>query len=601
MLRKSILECILEIASTIEDDCKPFAPKAFDIILKYFIDAYQAKSNKILFGILLECLTTIGPYNEEAFNKVVPDIVQALIELVQGINFDNDPIRADLQNSLERLLPILQIKFIQLLPNLIQTVLTLIRARPKMSVSSSPENQMNFNDILEDDSKKQKQLDLKTSDTEDFAGSISLLNTIVIALGDQFLPYVNEVEAEILPLIKYPYNPKIRNKIAKILPNLIDVIVDKEDKKNRGKKYIGAIMETIDVEVDNTTCEKLFTHLHDVIDNSGFILTKEEVNKLFEKIMIDFENLEKNRLSLIQKKEKSKKVGKSKDDDSDDENLDEIIDEDIDSIECIQSEISETIGVLFKTHKDVSDDIINVILTKVLPKYLNAKASDFESKMALYIIDDMIEFLGSEKLPLNIWNDIFKAITSLAVSSNNAVRQAACYGIGIFAKFTKNNFDAYANDILNALKSALKFTPDDPEEEEEWGLAHDNIIASFGKLLFYQNNSEVIKNNLQEIISLWIEGLPIVYDSTEQEQQHEWLADMALLKKELIPEKSYPRAFTAMAKVYQSKSSNDGINDKIEKIFEQAKGIEGLQKIIEGIYQTADKLVKSKLEKLIKK
>ena len=604
ILRKSVIECILVIFSTIEEKSEPYAKKSFEMILRYFAELYKTKSNKFLFGGLIECLTTIGPYTKEDYYKVIPNIVTCIIELVQGISFNNDPIRGDLQNSLERLIPILQDNFKELLPNIVTTVLALIKLKPKVSLSSTPDKEIDINELLNDNNSnntnenKKKDINVETSDTEDFAESLSLLNTIIEVLDNQFLPYVEEIEKEILPLVINGPTQKIRTKSAKILPNLISLFNDKNQKKEKGILYIQTIFTSIEKEIDNYTCQKFFVYLKEVIDHAGEILQKNELNELFNKIMIFFQNLEKKRLNLVSKKSKKIIKKKSPDDDSDDENLDELIDEDIESLENIQSEIADIIGILFKTHKALSGDIINIIIKDVLPKYVNS-TSNFETKMGLYITDDLIEYLGQETLN-NIWDDLYNLIVNLCKKEDNGIRQSASYGIGVFAKFTKNNFDKYCEGLLNALKEGITITYNENDDEESYGLAQDNIIASIGKILFYQFNSEIVKKYINELVEIWINNLPIKFDKTEGEQQHEWLCDMVLMKRELIPEKCYIQVFKVLCIVYNSKYSNQVINEKIVKIFNLVKDDENLKNVIEQIYNFSEQNLKNKLEILIK-
>ena len=603
ILRKVVIECLLEIFSTIEEKSEPYAKKSFNIILKYFVELYKTKSNRILFGGLIECLTTIGPYIKEDFYKVVPDIVKCIIELVQEINFDEESsIRTDLQNSLERLLPILQSNFQELLPNLVQTVFTLIKLKPKMSISDNPEKEIDLSELLNENDKNEnnkKNYNIETSFTEDFAESLSLLKTLIESLNKEFLPYVNEIENEILPLINNGSNQKIRTKASKILSCIICILNDNNQKKEKGILYIKTLINAIEKEIDNHTCQKMFSNLKKVIDNSGMILEKNELNELFNKIMKIFENLEKKRLNLISKKDKKNIKKKSPDDDSDDENLNELINEDIESIENIQSEIADVIGLLFKTHKPISDDIIKIILQNVLPKYINS-TSNFELKMGLYITDDLIEYLGQEILN-NVWNDLYNLITNLCKKDDCEIRQSASYGIGVFAKFTNNNFDNYCEGLLNALKEGMNFKyNEDNDDEYNFGLAFDNIIASFGKIMFYQFNSEIVKKYMNELINIWINNLPLKYDNTEGEQQHEWLCDMFLLKRELIPEKCYNQMFKNMIIIYNSKYSNIIINKKIVQIFDIVKNDNNLKNIVQQLYDTSEPKLKTKLEMLIK-
>jgi hypothetical protein len=152
IIRKLVLEAILEIISTMEEEISPYAPVAFDLILKYFVESYKSKENQILYGVLIECITSLGIYVKEKYNPVVPEIVNCIVEIVKGFNSDKfEPIRADLTNSLERLLPVLQENFKKLLPNLIETVLTLIKLRPQMAISSSPTEQFDVNKLLKEE------------------------------------------------------------------------------------------------------------------------------------------------------------------------------------------------------------------------------------------------------------------------------------------------------------------------------------------------------------------------------------------------------------------------------------------------------------------
>ena len=600
ILRKSVIECILEVFSTIEKESQPYAKKSFDLILTYFIEIYKTKSNKILYGGLIECLTTIGPYTKEDFYKIIPDIVKCIIELVQGINFDNDPIRADLQNSIERLVPILLNDFKDLLPNLISVVLALLKIKPKISVSSTPNKEIDVSEFLNDneDEKKKKKLDIHSSETEDFAENLSLLNKIIETLEGEFLPYVNEVEKEVIPLLIDGSTNKIRNKCSKILPNLISILKDNNQKKEKGILYIQSLISAIEKETDYHTCEKLFIHLGEVIDNSGEILTKSELNELFAKIMKYFQNLEKKRINLVSKKENKKTKKNKNEDDSLEGDLSDLLDEDIEKIQNIQSEISDVIGILFKTHKNLSGDIIEIILKEFLPKFVNSK-SNFEQKMALYITDDLIEYLG-QKILFNVWDDLYNLITNLCKKKDDEIRQAAAYGIGIFTKFTDDNFNKYAEGLINALKEGLKITPDDENDEESFGLAYDNLIASIGKIIYYRFNNDIIQKYSNELIDIWITNLPIKYDSTEQEQQHEWFCDMILFKNELIQEKYYNIIFKNLASIYNSKGSNENINNKIIQIFEHVKNNEKLKNVVHDIYNCAELKIKTKLESLIK-
>jgi hypothetical protein len=586
-----------------ENEISPLAPVSFDLISNYFIDSYKVKSNQILYGSLIECITSLGIYIKDKYIPIVPDILKCIVEIIKGFDSDKaEPIRADLTNSLERLLPVLQENFKNLLPNLIDAVLTLIKLRPQMSISSSPSEQFDVNKMLsenDDEDGKMKGKEIQTSETEDLASSLSLLNTIIESIGDDFFQYVDKVEAEVIQLITYKADTKVRTKSSKIIPNLLPPIKNQELKAEKAKKYLSLFISSIEKETSTHVCEKFFVHLKEVIENGGQFLNKNELNQLFDKIATIFGNLTQKRL-LLKKKSKNKR---HKDDDEDDENIDDLIQEDIENLENVQSEIADNIGILLKTHKKISDEIVSKLLKNIIPTYTTSK-NIFEVKMGLYISDDIIEYIGQDMLGDENWSLMFKIVTQLVVNKDTAIRQAAAYGIGNFAKFTTKNFDNYSKDLIDSIYNGMNIKNEDEKEDEEYnsfGMSFDNMVSALGKIINYQFNSKVVQAGLNELITKWIMNLPIKYDEVEQEQQHEWLTDLFLTKRQLIGENCYDHYFETLAKIFESKSTNDKINEKIKNIFnDYVKKEEKLKQIVNKIYENSKDDIKRKFEKHIK-
>ena len=121
-------------------------------------------------------------------------------------------------------------------------------------------------------------------------------------------------------------------------------------------------------------------------------------------------------------------------------------------------------------------------------------------------------------------------------------------------------------------------------------------------LIHYQNNSQVVQGNLNELISKWIMNLPIKQDDTEQEEQHKLLAEFFLNKRELIPNNCYEHLFATLAKIYNTKACTKETNQLIEKIFnENVKADNNLRQIVDALYNNpnTDEIIKNKLKKLI--
>ena len=55
--------------------------------------------------------------------------------------------------------------------------------------------------------------------------------------------------------------------------------------------------------------------------------------------------------------------------------------------------MAELIGIMFKTHKDLCAGLVADLFDRVLPAALNSNEKN-KQKFALFVMDDMIEFLG---------------------------------------------------------------------------------------------------------------------------------------------------------------------------------------------------------------
>lgn len=88
-------------------------------------------------------------------------------------------------------------------------------------------------------------------------------------------------------------------------------------------------------------------------------------------------------------------VKKGEDDDEEDE-----IEEDMELIKeenrneyDLQLSIAEIMGIIFKTHKELSSTLTTQLFAQVLPGAINNTEKQ-KQKFALFILDDMVEFLG---------------------------------------------------------------------------------------------------------------------------------------------------------------------------------------------------------------
>ena len=98
--------------------------------------------------------------------------------------------------------------------------------------------------------------------------------------------------------------------------------------------------------------------------------------------------------------------------------------------------------------------MVNKLINQIIPTYFKSE-NMFDVKMSLNIADDLIEDIGQDMLGNETWNFMYEIITKLVTDKDATKRRAASYGIGNFAEFTTNNFDNYAQGLINALYNAM--------------------------------------------------------------------------------------------------------------------------------------------------
>lgn len=63
----------------------------------------------------------------------------------------------------------------------------------------------------------------------------------------------------------------------------------------------------------------------------------------------------------------------------------------------LQLSLAEMIGIIFKTHKEFSRNLLTELFNNILPEALSSEEKE-KQKFALFVLDDMIEFLGPAML-----------------------------------------------------------------------------------------------------------------------------------------------------------------------------------------------------------
>lgn len=586
-LREVLLRTIIELAKLLDNE---FTSQAERVINALSFELNWNSSNRLersLCGTYLEYITLIGPYVKNVYYSLIPNLVETICSLQDKIGNKVDPVREQLRVVYERLLPVVKINFPNLLLSLVNFVIALLKAIREMPESNKPETLIERLSMI-DKEEEIDQTDIKTGLSEDIVATINLINITIEILAEGFLPYLKYIYCEVEPLLQYKTNSEVRQLASNTLPLIIQAVSQYEICNELVKVFISNLIEVVEKEKDLETMSVQLQNIGTLITIENSLLSREELNNLFDKIMLIFDQLIEKRQGII------KALKESDNGDVDSIYNKEEFTKDIEIIGHLQVDLKDIVGFMLKSHISNCQEVINKILAKHLPNFLSEEKSPFEVKMGILLIQTLIENLGQSYLKVT-WVELLTAVTAFCDYSDSVIREEVAYIIGLFAQHSQKDFNLIAEDCLKGLSTILQYTHN---KDKDLDLAKYAVAISLGKMIKYQ--SETI--NHEACIEEWLKHLPIVNDFEEIESQHDLLCEVIAKKPELILGKdssNVERILFILTKICNTGYSSTQIDQKIEKIFSSLKSNDQCLKLIDGMRLTADENLLNKLNKLL--
>ena len=599
MLLNSILICI----NFYGIKCKPFAIKYIEYLAKYLDNIYINKKNDNLYIGLLNVISSFGKYEEDYFAKYLPSLFKCLEEILKNIK-DKTPNLNHFQTTLTNLLPLIINKNNELIPSFLKDILDLLEYT-----------------INQDDQEEDSNINF----LEDINSTLKVLNQSIEILEEKCNNFIEPIQNMILKINqKYKNNSDLHITIGNILFNLIKILSEDKTKdksviKQLGKDYLDIIANMLKNELKNSNCVILTEDFNKILEYLLTNMEQNELEQIFQGIKDLFDLFEERRKNIIKKKNK-KENEKEEEDDKKKENeeslssLDEEEDEEQDLINYFNKniieleQISENFSLIIENilkygNKNYLNNIYNDLYTNIIPSLINSEDNfpllrnyPNNLKIATNLIDDIFEYSNFNTLEQAHIEKLINILINFARNKKANIRQAAAYGLGIFIKLSDKNsiYLKYIANILLAIKSSFEFFYKNKNNDilsREEGLAFDNFISAIGKAIFYKNLSDI------NCIYFWIENLPIKYDETEMEEEHDILCEFILKNNHTLmnfDEVHLYKIVKILLQIYKEKNSSNGdIDKKIKFIF---KNKEEFRNVIDKVYneyksQTQNKII----------
>ena len=621
-LKQGIIGVVEEFIHASENEFIKYSEKCLQILLEYLSNILTNNINGNLVGPLMEVISEIGPLCPELFKKYLITIVNTLIQINQKMPDFKGNIANYLLSTWEKLIPSLKESNKEKIPEIVNSLILLLEKPPEMAISSNPEVKIDVNEFFSEKKKEKEEnkVELKTSETEEFTTFLEILNSFLEQCPELYnLEQIKNLYPIAKKLIKYPNND-IKSETAKIYPNCINILIKINSQReiiiSTANTYIADILSQLSEETDYSVIISFLDSIRDIIKSVKEFLSTKEINELSKQIFDLFNRIEKGRKDLLKEKEEAekeyeeeKKTGDNKinsddeDDDSSQEEVMEDIKDKIDETENVMKSISDFFGALFETHGHLTLELVNEIINNYIPKFLLETSSNFEKLLALLLLGDMAEFLKQELLS-KIWGDICTILIKYSPHSDYEVRNASCYGLGVFAQSTTQNFSDYGKNIVPAIINVINLPIDKKlkkTEKENLKFARDNAISALGKVIKY--HGQEFPNELNSLLDLWVNSMPIKKDKEEAKINIKFLLDILMKEPNKVlgdNNKNLGKVIVILTEGYQTDSTDTDMDKNIEQFALGIKNNTEYNNILLNTLKKQKEKLRNKMKSLFK-
>jgi len=490
----------------------------------------------------------------------------------QRLDDKKDPQRTYLLSAWQRMCLLLKKDFVVFLPRVIPSLFALATLNPETGVQGFLTS-ASITDVLQEASTNidsTTKININTDETEEKDVAIQMLAVFIDELEGGFADYIEPTSKILLSLVDYALNDSIRTSVAGSFPGLVKCAKDArpDDKATlvaMGKTYLEALVNALNQEQETEARVAQIQAIKDVIDEvgSGFFFDPEQVNTLAKLGLDQVEESDKR----IEENNNMMKKQDGDDEDDFDEDDEKLVKEENKGEYELQLSVAELIGILFKTHAQLCGPLIDGLFAKTLRETVSSPIKQ-KKKFALFILDDMVEFLG-QGIGAK-FSDVSQALLAFAVSPSPALRQASVYGIGLMAQNCGPLFASVSGGALQQLKTAIEIEKPAKDavgknKEKQWRHARDNAISALGKIIRYQSQS--IDTNA--VVPSWVQLMPIVTDQEEAKIQGDIFADLLSSGPELVLGANKERlnhCVSIIAELLSPKLSTDESRQKLVRL-----------------------------------
>ncbi len=517
--KRYVQEQALSTIATIADSAETAFGKYYDTLMPLLFTVLredQSKEFRLLRAKAMECATLIAlAVGKVKMGQDALDLVQLLGSIQEKITDADDPQSQYLLHCWGRMCRVLGRDFVPYLAGVMPPLMELASAKADIQLLDDDEQiaSVQQEDGWELVPLKGKVIGIKTSILEDKHMAIELIVIYAQQLEEAFEPYVVEIMDKIaLPGLAFFFHDPVRIASAKSVPMLLNSY-----KKAHGERSapmaklwelaIDKILEVLSAEPAIDTLAEMYQCFYESVEVLGKdCLTPTHMAAFIESAKSTLEDYQ------VRVKRRAEEHQDIEDGEEESEEMLFAIEDD----QTLLSDMNKAFHTIFKNQ----ETSFLPAWQRLIPFYQAfATSSDSTQRQwALCIYDDVLEFCGDQSWSYQ--NHIRQPLIDGMQDMVPANRQAACYGVGIAAQ---KGGAPWSDFVAQSLPVLFDICQSPYAREDDHIYATENACASISKIL--QANASKVAN-IQEVISLWINTLPVVNDEEAAPYAYMFLAGL---------------------------------------------------------------------------
>ncbi|CAJ1938559.1 unnamed protein product [Sphenostylis stenocarpa] len=523
--KQMVQEGALTALASVADSSQEHFQKYYDAVMPYLkailVNATD-KSNRMLRAKSMECISLVGmAVGKEKFRADAKQVMEVLMSL-QGSQMEtDDPTTSYMLQAWARLCKCLGQDFLPYMEFVMPPLLQSASLKPDVTITSADSG----NDIEDSDDESMetitlgdKRIGIKTSVLEEKATACNMLCCYADELKEGFFPWIDQVAATLVPLLKFYFHEEVRKAAVSAMPELLrsaKLAIEKGQSQGRDLSYlkfltdsiIPALVEALHKEPDTEICASMLDSLNECLQISGMLLDESQVRSVVDEI---------KQVITASSSRKSERAERTQAEDFDAEEG-ELIKEENEQEEEVFDQVGEILGTLIKTFKASFLPFFDELSSYLTPMWGRDKTPE-ERRIAICIFDDVAE--QCREAAIKYYDAYLPFLLEACNDETPDVRQAAVYGLGVCAEFGGSVFKPLVGEALSRLNAVIQH-PNALHSDNV--MAYDNAVSALGKICqFHRDNIDSA-----QVVPAWLNCLPIKGDLIEAKVVHDQLCSMA--------------------------------------------------------------------------